>query len=370
MKRILIVILALFSLITVEAKNSYYRFIEMNRNREFAGVETVVEGEAKKIECFSFKYDKQKRPVEIKHLSKMTECAGDFAGLGENISLMKIEYKDTVETFYDSLLNAEERYAVKNAIYKTFNERGEQVPFRGEVYKMVHTTRKKIVEGKEDKTNYFIVWENYGKNDSLCADILGVSIYRLEYMNEGGLDLVVSSRFDQNLVPIKDRNGVERVDFQYDELGRLLFQTFKEKSGSRINGNDGYCEIGISRADSDGMFHEIKSYYDKEGNQCLNNFKSFKIKYSYDENRYLTEFLHLDTLGKPMAAGDKTTYGRFIRDNFFYILRAEYFTSVKDALKKTPPQLKIDGASLFFTEGYEYKYDSKGLLIEKAAIKK
>ncbi|MGE3063552.1 MAG: hypothetical protein AB7T10_07970 [bacterium] len=371
MKKIVLSVLIMSVVILAEAKATYYRFVEMNMYREFEGVEQVVEGEAKKIECFQFKYDKSNRPVEIRHLTKMNESAGDFAGLGEEISMLSIEYDDSIFTVYDSISGITYKYKNTEAKYKAFNNSKEQVPFRGKIYSMIHSSTRQIIKDDQlENSGYSLDWKNVGSDGLLCEDYLGVKRYFLDFINNGGLRIVKSTRIDENNYPITDNNGVTVIEFQYNDAGQLVYQTFKDGTENRIDSKIGYCEMRIERVDSNNTTAKINTYFDKDGLPAKNSVGAYSMKYFYDANKYLTAFLYLDTVGKPAPAADMTTYARFIRDNLFYTVKTEYFTSVKDSIKKTPPQLKIEGVPMFFMDGWEYKYDKKGILTEKNKIEK
>jgi len=365
MKKIFILISALALMVSLSAKGSYYRFVEMNREREFVGVEPVVEGEAKKIECFSFKYDKQKRPVEITSMTKMKKRDCSLAGLGENIAQLKIEYKDTIRTAFNSVSNDTDSFAVTEVEYTAFNRLDERVPMRGNVYRMVHFFERPIIGGETAYEEDFTMnWLNYGEDGYLCDDLYGVKQYYLEFISEGGISKVVSTRYGGEESVIKDNNGVSQILFEYDDAGRLVFQTYRDMMGQRINGANGYCEMRIARADSEGVMTETDLFFDKEGKATVNMSGVHGVKRSFDVNKYLTSTLYLDTLGRVGASLKGISYARYIRDKEFYVIKNEYFTSVKDSVKKTPPMLKVEGVPMFFLYSEDYVYDKSGFLSE------
>ena len=369
MKKMILFTLMLSTVVFIEAKAIYYRFIKMNMYREFVGVEQVVEREAKKIECFQLKYDNEKRPVEIKHLTKMNECEGYFSGLGEGISLLKIEYIDSIFTVYDSLSEYTRNYKKRETIYTTFNKAKEQVPFRGNVYRMVHSSTRCIEKDNLLQTKgYYLKWSNYDKNGLLCEDLYGVKIYSIYFADESGTNLIESTRTDENGYPVTDNTGIVTIKFQYNDFGKLTFQTNKDIYGKRINSTKGYCEIRIARRDSNDIFTEEYIYYDKDGKLTINQQGVYRVKYFYDSNKYLTSVLFLDTLENVMAGKNDISYSRYIRDKCFYMIKVEYFTSKRDTVKKSPPQLKIAETPMYFLKGYEYQYDKNGFVIEKNEI--
>ena len=365
MKKMILICLLVSATVIVYAKAEYYRFVEINKSREFVGVQQVVEGEAKKIECFQFKYDKEKRPVEIRSLTKMNEIAGNFAGFGVGISKLKIEYKDSVFEADDSVFNDKDTFKLTEVTYTAYNSAGESVPMRGSVYKIVHSFTKTMRGGKIiNKEDFVLEWKNYFKDGSLCEDLYGVNTYYLEFFNEAGIDKIVSTRLDAEGSVKKDKNGVEKIVFQYNDNGQVVYQTYKDVLSNDINSAYGYCEIRTARSDSNELTIKTDFFFDKDGNPAPNSFGVYGVKYFYDLNGYLTSYLNLDSKGKPMADKNGLAFARSIRDNFFYIIKNEYFTSVKDSIKKAPPQLKVEGMPMYFLNKKEYKYDSKGFIIE------
>ncbi|HAV92442.1 TPA: hypothetical protein DCW38_04595 [candidate division WOR-3 bacterium] len=371
MKKMILLFLLISATVILQAKAEYYRFVELNKSREFVGVQQVVEGEAKKIECFQFKYDKEKRPVEIRSLTKMNEIAGNFAGFGKGISKLKIEYKDSIYELSDSVCNDKDTFKLTEVTYTAYNSLGESVSMRGSVYKIVHSFTRMMHGGKIiNKEDFTMEWSNYSKDGLLCEDLYGVNTYYLEFVNEGGIDKVVSTRLDKEGNVKKDKNGVEKIVFQYNDNGQVVYQAYKDVFSNNINSAYGYCEIRTARADSNELTIKTDYFFDKDGNPVPNSIGVYGVKYFYDLNGYLISYLNLDSKGKPMADKNGLAFTRSIRDNYFYIIKNEYFTSVKDSIKKAPPQLKVEGVPMFFLEKKEYKYDSKGFIIEADELDK
>lgn len=374
MNRLLLTLILFFAASVLSAKDTYFRFIEMNKYREFCGKEQVVEGEAKKIDCYQFKYDKQKRPVEIIHKTKGKESAGSFIGMGKDISKIQIEYNETFRKIYQEQFSDTLEEKIVKVSYKMFNASQERITFKGGVFNMVHEIKQTIGNYKTaDKGAYSLTWFNYDKNGNIIQDYSGTQVYLIEFSAEPSSTVnsyrVINSvesgdnEFNKTFIVNPDTFGVSMCQFRYNDFGNLTMQTNYDNNNEKTNNTAGICETNVIYDDPANPRVKEWIRFDKEHKPVKNEYGSYRIKEYFDENNYLSHTLYLDSTGNAMENNDGFSYSKITRNECFFVKEINYYTSRKDTINKIPPKIKFEGRiPMYFVKKIKYEYDDDGKL--------
>ena len=100
---------------------------------------------------------------------------------------------------------------------------------------------------------------------------------------------------------LKDKDGYCGVEFKYDELSRIICETYLDENGIPIIGKDGYS---ITTTDykriGNNQIEVTETYLDTNGEIILHKDGFYKARFTYEDDIRLIKYEYLDTYGRLM----------------------------------------------------------------------
>ena len=100
---------------------------------------------------------------------------------------------------------------------------------------------------------------------------------------------------------LKDKDGYCGVEFKYDELSRIVCETYLDENETPMIGKDGYS---ITTTDykriGNNQIEVTETYLDTNGENILHKDGFYKVRFTYEDDIRLIKYEYLDTYGRLM----------------------------------------------------------------------